>query len=177
MTSQLPAMLKTPDKAINLVPQIVTADLARLKKSCARPSPEGSLLLVGRRHVRSKNSWMHNIEMLVKGKDRCTMMMHPDDARARDIQDGQTVVVSTDLGSLEIASEVTDDMMPGVISIPHGWGHGQAQTRMDVAEKYAGVNVNALISEAEYDQTSIISAVNGISVRVARKEVRTHEAV
>jgi anaerobic selenocysteine-containing dehydrogenase len=168
MKPQLPGMLKTMDQKIDLAPSVITDDLKRLKKFAEQPIAADTLLLIGRRHVRSKNSWMHNIEMLVRGKDRCTLMIHPDDASDRMIEDGETVTVATDLGALEIKCEVTADIMRGVVSIPHGWGHGQQQTEMDVANKYAGVNVNAIISEAEYDHASIISAVNGIRVRVRR---------
>jgi anaerobic selenocysteine-containing dehydrogenase len=171
MEPQLPAMLKTPDMKIDLVPEIVIADLARLRETLDRSPEPNAILLIGRRHQRSKNSWMHNLEMLVRGKDRCTLMMNPEDAQARGIADGDLAVVSTDLRSLQIVCEVTEDIMPGVVSIPHGWGHGQQATQMDVANRYAGVNVNAIISEAEFDKASAISVVNGIRVRVSKAEI------
>jgi anaerobic selenocysteine-containing dehydrogenase len=166
MEPQLPGLLKTPDGKIDLVPEVVAADMARLRQSLE--SPREGLLLIGRRHPRSKNSWMHNLDMLTRGKDRCTVMIHPHDARPLDIGDGDAVTVSTQWGTLRINAEVTDEIMPGVLSIPHGWGHGQRGTRMGVANDHPGVNVNAIISEKEYDAASSISVVNGISVCIEK---------
>src|SRR4029079_16560082 len=99
----------------------------------------GELLLTSRRHLRSNNSWMHNVKVLVKGKDRCTLLIHPDDARRTGGGAGARARVSSEAGSVEIAVEVSDEMMPGVVSMPHGWGHDKPGTRMSVAREHAGV--------------------------------------
>jgi anaerobic selenocysteine-containing dehydrogenase len=167
MTPQLPGKLRTPDGKIDLAPGPLVADLDRLRAWMAEPKGDG-LLLIGRRHARSKNSWMHNIEMLARGKDRCTLIIHPKDAEPLHIADGDVVKVFTDLASIEIAAEVSDQIMPGVVSIPHGRGHGQAATSMQVANARPGVNVNALLSEDDVDPASASNVLNGVRVRVAR---------
>lgn len=167
MEPHLPEMLKTPDGKIDLVPDVVVSDMPRLRATMEDDIGDG-LLLIGRRHARSKNSWMHNLDILARGKDRCTLMIHPRDAASREIANGDLVAVSTELGSVQIAAEVTEGIMPGVVSVPHGWGHDEHGTRMGVAKKRPGVNINAIISETEYDAASVISAVNGIRVRVEK---------
>src|SRR4030095_11784179 len=121
----LPGRLMTPGKRIQLAPELLVRDLARVESELlASPrARNGELLLVGRRDLRSNNSWMHNSLRLVKGPERCTLLMHPDDADRRSLLSDQRVRVSSRVGTVELKLEVTDEMMPGVVSIPHGWGH------------------------------------------------------
>jgi anaerobic selenocysteine-containing dehydrogenase len=125
------------------------------------------MVLIGRRQLRSNNSWMHNLDALVKGKDRCTMHIHPDDASRLGLADGGRAVVSSRAGSVEAPVEVTDAIMPGVVSIPHGWGHDARGARMRVAEAHAGVNSNALADETCVEPLSGNAILNGIPVEVA----------
>jgi anaerobic selenocysteine-containing dehydrogenase len=123
-------------------------------------------VLVSRRHLRSNNSWMHNVKVLVKGKDRCTLLMHPDDAAAAGVVDGDTVQVTSEAGSIEVPAEVSDEMMPGVVSLPHGWGHDKDGTRQSIAREHAGVNSNLLSPGHLVDVPSGNAVVNGIPVEV-----------
>jgi anaerobic selenocysteine-containing dehydrogenase len=125
------------------------------------------MVLIGRRQLRSNNSWMHNIEPLVKGKDRCTAWVHPDDAARLGLADGAPARVRSRAGEVEVPVEVTDAIMPGVVSIPHGWGHGVAGTRMAVAAAHPGVNSNLLSDELLLDVPSGNAVFNGIPVEVA----------
>src|SRR6185295_10777301 len=122
--------------------------------------------LTSRRHVRSNNSWMHNVTVLVKGKDRCTLLIHPDDAARAGVTDGGIARVSSESGTLEVPVEVSDEMMQGVVSLPHGWGHDKAGTRLAVAREHAGVNNNLLAPGTFVDEISGNAAVNGIPVEV-----------
>ncbi len=158
-----PDRLKTKDKRITLAQPMMLAELDRLANSAA---PDDRLRLIGRRHVRSNNSWLHNSARLVKGPDRCTMMINPLDARARNLGDGAIAEVSSRVGSIRIPVEVTDDMMPGTISIPHGWGHALPGVRMTVASAHAGVSINDLTDEAELDPISGNAALSGVPVEV-----------
>jgi anaerobic selenocysteine-containing dehydrogenase len=161
---RFPARLKTPDKTVNLAVPDFIADLERLR--AAFTDDDSRLKLIGRRHVRSNNSWLHNSARLVKGKDRCTLMIHPDDARARNLGDGSTAEVSSRTGSIRLKVEVTDDMMPGTISIPHGWGHNLPGVAMGVAQAHGGVSVNDLTDEALLDPLSGNAALSGVPVDV-----------
>lgn len=161
---RFPARLKTPDKTVNLAVPDFIADLERLR--AAFTDDDSRLKLIGRRHVRSNNSWLHNSARLVKGKDRCTLMIHPDDARARNLGDGSTAEVSSRTGSICLKVEVTDDMMPGTISIPHGWGHNLPGVAMGVAQAHGGVSVNDLTDEALLDPLSGNAALSGVPVDV-----------
>jgi anaerobic selenocysteine-containing dehydrogenase len=158
----LPGRLKTPDQCIACAPAPLLADLDRL----AATEPEAGLLLIGRRHLRSNNSWLHNSARLIKGPPRCTLMMHPDDARARNLGTGSRAVVSSRVGTVELEVEVTDDIMPGVISIPHGFGHDRPGVKLSVAGAHAGVSVNDLTDERRFDAVSGNAAVNGVPVEV-----------
>jgi len=164
MVPRVREILATPDGRINLAPEIVLADLPRLAARVERT--EDGLVLTSRRHLRSNNSWMHNVSILVKGKDRCTLLIHPDDATAAGVTHGDLARVSSEAGTVEIAVEISDEMMPGVVSLPHGWGHDKAGTRMSVAREHAGVNNNLLAPVDFYDPLSNNAAVNGIPVEV-----------
>ncbi|MEY4174631.1 MAG: hypothetical protein RI900_1796, partial [Actinomycetota bacterium] len=165
MQPRLPEVLRTPSGRIELAHPVLMADLERL--AAAMPDLEQrSLVLVGRRHLRSNNSWMHNVEVLVKGKPRCTLQMHPDDAVRLGVSDGSVARVSSRVGSLDAVVELTDGIRPGVVSLPHGWGHGVPGTRMRVAAERAGVNSNLLTDHESLDPLSGTSVLNGIPVEV-----------
>ena len=123
-------------------------------------------MLIGRRQLRSNNSWMHNLPALVKGKDRCTLHVHPDDAERLGLEDGGRAVISSAAGQIEAPVELTDGIMPGVVSIPHGWGHGAPGVKMRVASDHAGVNTNVLADESQVDPLSGNAVLNGIPVEV-----------
>ena len=163
---QLPARLRTRDKLIRCNTPEPLADLQRLHHEFSQPR-HGLLKLIGRRHVRSNNSWMHNYHRLVKGRDRCSLLMHPDDMRHRDIEDGGQVAVSSRVGSVRVRVEASEDLMPGVVSLPHGYGHNRAGIRMDVARRHAGVSCNDITDELALDGLSGNAAVNGVLVSVA----------
>ena len=127
----------TPSGKIDLAPEIRRSPTSPGSRR-ASTAPSTALLLTSRRHLRSNNSWMHNVKVLVKGKDRCTLLIHPDDAARAGVADGALARVSSEAGSVEIAVEVSDEMMPGVVSLPHGWGHDKAGTRMAVAARARG---------------------------------------
>jgi anaerobic selenocysteine-containing dehydrogenase len=124
------------------------------------------MVLIGRRQLRSNNSWMHNLEPLVKGKNRCTMHVHPDDAERLGLADGGVATLRSRAGELDAPVEVTDAIMPGVVSIPHGWGHDAPGVRMRVAEEHAGVNSNVLADDELVDPLSGNAVLNGIPVEV-----------
>jgi anaerobic selenocysteine-containing dehydrogenase len=165
MEPRLREVLRTADGRVDLVPAAIAEDVAALAETLASDDDDG-LLLVGRRDVRSNNSWMHNLEVLVKGRPRCTLQVHPDDAKALGIQDGQTAVVSANVGSLAVPVAVTDIVSPGTVCLPHGWGHGVDGTRMDVAARYAGVNTNVLTDASVLDPLSGNGQLTAIPVTV-----------
>jgi len=165
---RLPEILDTPDGKIALAPEYITNDLVRLRKRLERDD-EG-LVLVSRRHLRSNNSWMHNVASLMTGKDRCTLQIHPDDASRRGIEDRSRVRVSSSAGSLEVAAEVTDDIRSGVVCLPHGWGHDKRGIRLSVASQHAGVCNNILAPGELVDEISGNAVVNGIPVEVEPTE-------
>lgn len=162
---RLPERLATPDKRIDCAPARFIADLARLKAELGAVA-DPRLRLIGRRHVRSNNSWLHNSPRLVKGKERCTLMIHPDDARARNLGDGSIAEVSSRSGAIRLPVEVTDDMMPGTVSIPHGWGHNLPGVAMQVAQAHAGASINDLTDETALDPLSGNAALSGVRVEV-----------
>lgn len=128
----------------------------------------GKLLLVGRRQLRSNNSWLHNSHRLVKGRPQCTLLIHPDDAASRDLSNGDLACVESKAGSVTATVEVTDAIMPGVVSLPHGWGHDRDGTRLTVARQFSGVSVNDVTSEFEIDTLSGTAAFNGLAVSIRR---------
>ncbi len=162
---RLPDVLRTPDGMIALAPEIIVADVERLRDGLdgRRDHP---FVLIGRRHVRSNNSWMHNVAVLVKGKPRCTMHLHPDDAAALGLAEGDLASVRSRVGELQVPVEVTDAIRPGVVSIPHGWGHDVDGVQLDVARAHAGVNSNLLADEELVDAISGNAVLNGIPVAI-----------
>ena len=164
MIPRIDEVLLTASGDVELAHDIILDDLPRLRAFIARP--RSGLVLIGRRHVRSNNSWMHNITVLVKGRDRCTLLMHPDDARVLRLVDGARARVTSEVGSLDVTVEVSDEIRTGVVSLPHGWGHDKSGTRMSVAREHAGVNSNLLAPGHLLDVPSGNAAVNGIPVEV-----------
>jgi anaerobic selenocysteine-containing dehydrogenase len=163
---RLPDALRTPSGRIELAPAEIAADVPRVREALARPV-NGQLVLVGRRQLRSNNSWMHNLERLVSGPERCTLQVHPDDAARLGIEDGGQAAVRSRTGALEARVEVTDAIRPGVVSLPHGWGHDAEGARLGVAAGRPGVNSNLLADEALVDALSGNAVLNGIPVAVA----------
>jgi anaerobic selenocysteine-containing dehydrogenase len=162
---RIPEVLRTASGRIELAPEAILGDVSRLRAALARER-HGGLVLVGRRQLRSNNSWMHNLPALVKGKDRCTLHIHPSDADRLGVVDGGVAVVSSATGRIEAPVEVTDAIMPGVVSIPHGWGHSAPGVRMRVAAEHSGVNSNVLADESQRDPLSGNAVLNGIPVEV-----------
>ncbi|MFK3772005.1 molybdopterin oxidoreductase family protein [Pseudomonas sp. NPDC089406] len=160
----LAARLRTPSQAVEAAPAVLLADLQRLASQA--PSEPGQLLLIGRRHVRSNNSWMHNFHRLVKGKPRHHLLMHPDDLRQRQLQDGQTVRIRSRTGVIEVPVQASEEMMPGVVSLPHGYGHSRAGAQLQVAAAQPGVSANDLTDEHLRDGVSGNAALNGVPVHV-----------
>ena len=165
MVPQVPEVLGTADGKIRLAPQYLLDDLPRLARRLDRAPDE--LVLVSRRHLRSNNSWLHNVGALMKGRDRCTLLMHDDDATKRGVTSGDVVTVTSSAGQITVPVEVTDAIKPGVVSMPHGWGHGKPGTRMSIANGSPGVNTNILSPPTFLDEPSGNGALNGIPVTVA----------
>ena len=163
---RLPEVLRTPSGRIELAPPPIVADVPRLRAALTRPRDAGGLVLVGRRQLRSNNSWMHNLERLVSGPARCTLHVHPDDAERLGLADGAPARVASRAGALEAPVEVTDAIRPGVVSLPHGWGHDAPGARLGVAAAHAGVNANLLADEGQVDALSGNAVLNGIPVSV-----------
>jgi anaerobic selenocysteine-containing dehydrogenase len=167
LTPCLPARLLTSDKRIDLAPEAFVKDIERVKaKLLSVHASNGELRLIGRRQLRGNNSWMHNTERLLRGKPQCTVLMHPSDAARRELSSGQMVVVRSRVGSVELPLEVSDEMMPGVVSIPHGWGHGRDGVQLTVAREHAGESINDLTDELAIDALCGTAAFNGVSVSV-----------
>jgi anaerobic selenocysteine-containing dehydrogenase len=163
---RLPEILRTPSGMIELDHPVLLADLDRLVDTVDALASR-DLVLVGRRDLRSNNSWMHNIEVLVKGKPRCTLHVHPDDASRLGLVDGAHARITSRVGSVDAPVVVTDAVRPGVVSLPHGWGHDRPDTRLRVAAERAGVNSNVLADHEAMDPLSGTSVLNGIPVVVA----------
>jgi len=161
---RLHEILRTASGTIELAPPMLVADVARLHEALAAPPAE--LVLVGRRDLRSNNSWMHNLPLLVRGPARCTLHVHPDDAARLALADGGRARIRSRVGELEVPVEVTDDIRPGVVSLPHGWGHDQDGAGMGVARANAGVNSNVLTDEDVVEPLTGTAVLNGIPVVV-----------
>jgi len=160
----LTARLKTESKAIEAAPAALLADLQRF--AAQQPPSAAQLLLIGRRHVRSNNSWMHNFHRLVKGKPRHQLLMHPQDLAGRQLQDGQRVRVTSRVGSVEVEVLASTDMMPGVVSLPHGFGHARPGVLLDIASAQSGASANDLTDDRLIDALSGNAVLNGVPVEV-----------
>ncbi|WP_417520548.1 molybdopterin-dependent oxidoreductase [Marinobacter sp.] len=158
--------LFTRDGKINLAPRRYLKDVERLHQHLSAPASPGELLLIGRRHVRSNNSWMHNSHRLVKGKDRCTLLVNLDDASKLGLQAGCTAEIRAENRCILLPVEITSDMMPGVVSIPHGWGHNRDGTHQTTASAHAGASINDVLSDQHTDPVAGTSVLNGQPVTV-----------
>lgn len=161
---RLPDALCTPSGKVELAPEPLIIDTPRLARAMERATGDG-FVLIGRRDVRSNNSWMHNIDVLIAGKERCTLQINGGDAARMGITAGDQVKISSSAGALLAPVEVTDDIMPGVVSLPHGWGHDEPGTSLSVAATRPGVNSNEL-STGEMDPISGNAVLNGVPVEV-----------
>ncbi|MBN8229474.1 molybdopterin oxidoreductase family protein [Corallococcus macrosporus] len=164
----LPGRLRNRSKRIQLAPELFVADVARLRAAFpddAAPR-EGELLLIGRRHLRDNNSWMHNVAGLVKGRPRCTLMIHPDDASRIGLTDGVNATIRSRVGEVTVPVAVTADVMPGVVSLPHGYGHQRPGIRQQVASAHAGASINDLTDDQALDVVSGNAAFSGTPVQV-----------
>jgi len=172
----LPGRLRTVDKRIKLAPDVLVKDIERVKAKFfdgGSPDLNGHLLLIGRRQLRSNNSWMHNSERLVKGKIACTILMHPTDAAQRHLSSGQKVEVRSRVGAIVVPIEISEEMMPGVVSIPHGWGHDRSGNQLAVAQQHPGQSINDITDDLTIDELSGTAAFNGTLVAVQAYEVGT----
>jgi anaerobic selenocysteine-containing dehydrogenase len=168
LTPRLPGNLRTTSAKVELAPTEIVGSVASV---LAGIDPPDGLLMIGRRHLRSNNSWMHNIDVLVKGKERCTLLIHPDDAEQRGLRSGDCADVRSDSGQVTALVEVSDEVMRGVVSLPHGWGHDADGARLAVAERRPGVNINRLVDGAVLDPLSGNARLNGVPVDVTRSRV------
>lgn len=168
---RVPQLLKTRSGRVELLPAPIADDLPRLARALDESrTPDGSpagLVLVGRRHLRSNNSWMHNVPALIGGTNRCTLHVHPDDAARLGLDDGRHARVTAAGGEIAVPVEVTDAVRPGVVSLPHGWGHDRPGTRLGVAAADPGANVNQLLDGTLLDPLSGTAVLNGFRVTVA----------
>jgi len=164
---QLPERLFTKDKKIELAHPLFVKDLERLNKSLELKTDKAyPFALIGRRHLRSNNSWMHNSKRLTKGKERCTLLIHPSDAVKRNIKDSEKVRVTSNVGSVILPVEITGRMMPKVVSMPHGWGHHRKGAHLAIAQKHAGVSINDLTDPNKRDTLTGNADFSGTRVKI-----------
>lgn len=174
LAPRIPEILRTPSGKVELAPPSLLADLARPAADLLRPVPD--LVIVGRRDVRSNNSWMHNLPLLAKGPFRCTALVHPQDAARFGLADGALARISSSNASaqrhIEAQVQLSDAMMPGVVSLPHGWGHGLPGTRLSLAAERPGANLNALLDDQWRDPLSGNAVLSGIPVTIRALQAR-----
>ena len=161
---RIPEVLRTPSGRIELAPLLVLADLEYVNAALA--SPAKGMLLIGRRDVRSGNSWMHNLPILAKGPERCTLLINPLDAARLGLADGSLARLTAGGTALQAPVQITPDLMPGVVSLPHGWGHDLPGTQLGLAAQRPGVNMNALLNDALRDPLSGNAVLSGVAVEV-----------
>lgn len=166
----LPGRLATRPRRLELAPTPFLRDLKRLRETfpAAAALRSGELLLIGRRHLRDNNTWMHNVPELMTGRPRCTLMIHPDDARVLDLADGQLATVKSRTGGVLVPVQVTDEVMREVVSLPHGYGHDRDEVRLTLAVKNRGASLNDLTDDQELDAPSGTAAFSGVRVVVER---------
>ena len=165
----LPNALFHEDKKIHLDCDYFMSDLDRVNKHFFDvEEQEKSLVLIGRRHIKTNNSWLHNSPRMVKGNNRCTLQLHPDDGATHGIEDGDKVSVKSRVGQLTVEAEITDAIMPGVVSIPHGWGHDKKGIKLSVASQTPGVNTNILTDDLQVDELSGNAVLNGVPVKLEK---------
>lgn len=170
LKSCLPKRLFTPEKRINIAPEILVKDIDRLRKTLYMSDLQNGFeyLLIGRRHLRDNNSWMHNSERLIKGRNRCTLMIHSEDAKNLGLEANALVKVTSRVGNIELPIEITDQMMRGVVSMPHGYGHARKGVQLDIATQHAGVSINDLTDELVLDELTGNAAFNNVCVKVEK---------
>jgi anaerobic selenocysteine-containing dehydrogenase len=159
---RIPEMLRTPSGKIELAPPSLLADLARPAADLSRPAPD--LVIIGRRDVRTNNSWMHNLPILAKGPFRCTALVHPTDATRLGLQDGAQARIANGALSVEAQVQISSEMMPGVVSLPHGWGHNLPGTQLHLAAQRPGANLNALLDDQLRDPLSGNAVLGGVAI-------------
>jgi len=167
--------LATETRRIELAPDLLVGDVERLKRTFLQgdiPTRDGTLALIGRRHIRDNNSWMHNFPRLMRGKPRCTLIMHPNDAAARGLTDQDTVDVASRVGEVRVNLEVSDEVMPGVVSLPHGYGHARDGVRLSVADRHPGVSINDLTDDLFVDELIGTAVFSGVPVTVELETTR-----
>jgi len=162
---RIPEVLRTPSGKVELAPAMLLADLQRAAADLARPVPE--LVVVGRRDVRSNNSWMHNLPLLAKGPFRCTALVHPSDAQRLGLADGARAQIRNGARAIDVQVEFSDAMMPGVVSLPHGWGHDLPGAKLGVAAQRPGANLNAVLDENLRDPLSGNAVLSGVAVQMS----------
>ena len=160
---RLPGVLRTPSGRVELAPGPLVADLARVREGL---NDDSELVIIGRRQTRSMNSMLHNVPALMRGRERCTLLVHPDDAATRGLVDGGRCEISSDRGTIEATVEVSDSIRPGVVSLPHGWGHDGPGLQLSVASKHPGSNLNAITGPGGVDVPSGTAAFSGVKVQV-----------
>jgi anaerobic selenocysteine-containing dehydrogenase len=161
---RLPAALRTESGRIELAPAMLVADLAQARQLLSEAAPD--LQIIGRRDVRSNNSWMHNLPTLAKGPQRCTLLVHPRDAARLGLRDGGTARIARDGRSVQAPVELSDTVMPGVVCLPHGWGHDRDGTQLRVARERAGASLNDVLDERLRDPLSGNAVLSGVAVTV-----------
>jgi anaerobic selenocysteine-containing dehydrogenase len=164
---RLERRIATADRRIDVAPEDFCHE-ARRRLIADSDLDEEGLLLIGRRQLRDKNSWMHNCHRLVKGPDRCTLLMHPADASSRSLADGDFATISSETGHIVAPVEISAAILPGVVSLPHGWGHDRPGVRLAVAREHAGISANDITSHLSLDTLSGNAAFNGVPVSVQR---------
>ena len=162
--------IATPDRMADVAPGDLLSEARAQLLAEADRETAGELLLIGRRQLRDNNSWMHNSRRLVKGPPRCTLLVHPVDAESRHLVNGGFARLASDAGALVVTVEVTETMRPGVVSLPHGWGHDRIGTRLGVAREHAGVSINDITSDMHFDTLSGTAAFNGLAVTLQRSD-------
>ncbi|MFC3109533.1 molybdopterin dinucleotide binding domain-containing protein [Undibacterium arcticum] len=162
MQPRIPEVLRTPSGKIELAPKMLIDDLKRPAAALAQAAPD--LVIIGRRQIRSGNSWMHNLPILAKGPYRCTALVNPADAQRLGLQHGGKARIVSGGRSIEAQVEVSEEMMPGVVSLPHGWGHDLSGTRLAVAIARPGANLNVLLDDTRRDPLSGNAVLSGIAI-------------
>jgi len=168
---RIPEILRTPNDEIHMAPQMILSDIKRLEEHVNGynfSNKQDEFILIGRRNIHSNNSWYHNFANLHKGDNNCDLIMHPDDARKNDIEAGDIVEIISEISVVQAPVRISDEIMVGVLSLPHGWGHEKAE-HLEVARKFAGVNCNELANAGKYDPLSGNAALNEITVKIRRR--------
>jgi anaerobic selenocysteine-containing dehydrogenase len=173
LVPRLREVINTASGRIELGPQVMVDDLPRLQAHMASPTQE--TVLIGRRVLRASNSFMHNLPITTKGPDACTLQIAPQDAARIGVSDGDNVLVRSRVGEVVARAEVTPDLMAGVVSLPHGYGHAAPDTRLSVANARPGVNINALTDDQIYDEASGCAVFFGVPVAIAAAPQATPE--